>query len=764
MPSSCTTQTVGPDHLLTILENGNTNDNFGSNVETALDIEAAHGVATHVGMKYYAADCASTTPPGSGLTNAGCNGSDVGLEEAIEDAANDPTLHSVSNSWGFGGEAEWGAADPFADRGRRTASRSRAAAGTTFYFSTGDSGTYQSGFPSDSQYVVAVGGTSTYSTSNSAAYSTTTTWSGGGSWCSNVIARPSWQTGPGVAANASCPGRAIPDVSAVADPNTGVRVRRHHERHRRHAARPGRRHEPRGAGDERPAGRDAELRRRADLSGRDARDRLRGAGHATRWATAANYSSYFRDVVCGNTANPTSGPDGDAATAGWDAATGWGEPDWFNFSTGYAITLGATNLSVPPSLATGFAWSCAKTPSNSTERGFSCPSSSTCYAVGNASGGTPWYGKFLAGGAWGAVNTFFKSTDGGQTWFPSNSDMFSIACTSGSTCIEVGAGGRERRTTDSGATWSDVATAPGNNKPLTQVTCPGGSICYAVGDRGNAMKSTDGGATWSWLNTTDGNPHLRALLPEHVGLLRDRHLRARRQDHRRRRDLDVADDAGHDARHRRARLRRPEPVRRADGDLVLRARARASRPASTSCRPARRSRAPTRRSSRRPTAARRGRRQTSNARRAATTCTAISCLPGTTTCTAVGRGGSIVTTTDLATWTTETSGTTNMLNSVTLPEHVVLHRRRPERHGRRLQRHAPGRRPPATAAPACSPSVDCLDTSNCYATGKQGVTLATTNGGGSWTMQAGGGTTQQMNGISCPTRARATRPATPARS
>ena len=54
-------------------------------------------MANHVAMKYYAADCASVTPPGSGLTNAGCNGSDVGLLETMEDAANDPTLHSVSN-------------------------------------------------------------------------------------------------------------------------------------------------------------------------------------------------------------------------------------------------------------------------------------------------------------------------------------------------------------------------------------------------------------------------------------------------------------------------------------------------------------------------------------------------------------------------------------------------------------------------------------------------------------------------------------------
>jgi hypothetical protein len=94
---------------LFILENGNsdTTNNFGSNVETALDIEAAHGVATGVAMKYYASECAPNPPPNTGLANDGCNGTDVGMEMAMEDAANDPTLHSVSNSWAYGGEAEW---------------------------------------------------------------------------------------------------------------------------------------------------------------------------------------------------------------------------------------------------------------------------------------------------------------------------------------------------------------------------------------------------------------------------------------------------------------------------------------------------------------------------------------------------------------------------------------------------------------------------------------------------------------------------------
>src|SRR5204862_7744339 len=122
---------------------------------------------THAGMKYYASECAANPPPNTGLANAGCNGTDVGMEMAMEDAANDPTLHSVSNSWASGGEAEWGMTDPFVVATGNILALA-AANGTTFYYSTGDSGTYESGYPSDSPYVVSVGGTSTYSTSTPA--------------------------------------------------------------------------------------------------------------------------------------------------------------------------------------------------------------------------------------------------------------------------------------------------------------------------------------------------------------------------------------------------------------------------------------------------------------------------------------------------------------------------------------------------------------------------------------------------------------------
>jgi photosystem II stability/assembly factor-like uncharacterized protein len=746
VPSSCTTQTVAADHLLFILENGNLDNNFGSNVETALDIEAAHGIATHAGLKYYASDCASTTPPGSGLSNAGCNGSDVGLEETLEDAANDPALHSVSNSWAFGGEAEWGAADPFLLASENSLAIG-AAAGTTFYFSTGDSGTYQSGYPSDSPHVVGVGGTSMYSTATNGQLSTSTTWSGGGSWCSNVFARPAWQTGAGVAANAPCPGRVIPDVSAVADPNTGVRFTS-----TTNASGGTQSGQVGGTSLAAPVMNGLQAVTQSFIAAQT----YPGAAPAIGFAAPVLYQlgnsghadSYYNDIQCGNTANPTSGPDGDAATTGWDAATGWGEPDWFNFATGYALQLGATNVSVPASLSKHYAWSCAKTPSNSTERAFSCPSASTCYAVGNASGGTPWYGKFLPGGAWGAVNTFFKSTDGGQTWFPANSDMFSIACTTGSTCIEVGAGGRSRKTTDSGSTWPDVATAPNNNKPLTQVACPSSSICYAVGDRGNAMKSVDGGSTWSWLNTTDGNPLYGLSCPSTtVCYATDIYAHVMKTT-----------DGGASWVWQTTPVTTPgTSVPGSGGPNPFAGLMAISCSSETTCVASGLYVVPSGQTipSTDPpivTTTDGGTtwtRQTSNAG-AGNYLHSISCLLGTTTCTAVGRAGTIVTTTDLVTWTkVAASGTTSMLNSVTCLSTsfcmAVGQNGTVDTWNGSSWTATTGNGGAGMLA-----GVSCIDTSDCYATGKQGVTIATTDGGAHWAQQAGGGTTQQMNSVSCP--------------
>ena len=82
--------------------------------------------------------------------------------------------------------------------------------------SSGDNG-YGVEFPASSQYVTAVGGTSLNRDSSARGWSEKA-WGGTGSGCSAYVSKPSWQTDGG------CSRRTVADVSAVADPNTGVAV------------------------------------------------------------------------------------------------------------------------------------------------------------------------------------------------------------------------------------------------------------------------------------------------------------------------------------------------------------------------------------------------------------------------------------------------------------------------------------------------------------------------------------------------------------
>jgi subtilase family serine protease len=86
--------------------------------------------------------------------------------------------------------------------------------GVPITVSSGDNG-YGTEFPAASEFVTAVGGTSL---TRSGSSFTERAWSGAGSGCSAYIAKPSWQTDSG------CARRTVADVSAVADPNTGVAV------------------------------------------------------------------------------------------------------------------------------------------------------------------------------------------------------------------------------------------------------------------------------------------------------------------------------------------------------------------------------------------------------------------------------------------------------------------------------------------------------------------------------------------------------------
>ncbi|WP_031098854.1 MULTISPECIES: S53 family peptidase [unclassified Streptomyces] len=93
--------------------------------------------------------------------------------------------------------------------------------GVALTVSAGDEG-YGAEYPAASKYVTAVGGTALKTSSTTRGW-TETVWNtssteGTGSGCSAYDAKPTWQTDTG------CARRTISDVSAVADPATGVSV------------------------------------------------------------------------------------------------------------------------------------------------------------------------------------------------------------------------------------------------------------------------------------------------------------------------------------------------------------------------------------------------------------------------------------------------------------------------------------------------------------------------------------------------------------
>jgi len=88
--------------------------------------------------------------------------------------------------------------------------------GVAITVSSGDSG-YGVEYPAASQYVTAVGGTTLTQAGNARGW-TEAAWSGAGSGCSSYEPKPAWQTDVG------CAHRTVADVSADADPNSGLGV------------------------------------------------------------------------------------------------------------------------------------------------------------------------------------------------------------------------------------------------------------------------------------------------------------------------------------------------------------------------------------------------------------------------------------------------------------------------------------------------------------------------------------------------------------
>ena len=165
--------------------------NLGWAQEQALDLDAV----------------SATCPDCKILLVQASSASIVNLGTAVNTAAATSGVVAISNSYGGGDLSDATYGSYYNHPGKAVTA------------STGDNG-YQGGsFPASSSYVTAVGGTSLTQASNTRGWSESA-WSGAGSGCSTVntalAAAAAFDTG--------CGKRAIADVSAVADPQTGLAV------------------------------------------------------------------------------------------------------------------------------------------------------------------------------------------------------------------------------------------------------------------------------------------------------------------------------------------------------------------------------------------------------------------------------------------------------------------------------------------------------------------------------------------------------------
>lgn len=155
--------------------------------EEALDLDMASAACPSCSLLYVGANSASFADLSTAVNTAARLGASV-----------------ISNSYGgneYRGESEAAFNHP----------------GIAVTVSSGDSG-YGAQFPASSRFVIDVGGTTLTTSGTAARGFIETAWSGAGSGCSAYISKPGWQRDKG------CGRRMGSDISAVADPNTGVAV------------------------------------------------------------------------------------------------------------------------------------------------------------------------------------------------------------------------------------------------------------------------------------------------------------------------------------------------------------------------------------------------------------------------------------------------------------------------------------------------------------------------------------------------------------
>ncbi len=146
--------------------------------------------------------------------SAACPSCNILLVEADSDS-NDDLAASVDTAASLGASAisnSYGGDESSGDDGSGYQHP-----GVLITASTGDNG-YGVEYPASLANVLAVGGTSLTQSSGQSRGWSEAAWSGAGSGCSTIQAKPSYQT------DSACSFRTVADVSAVADPNTGLSI------------------------------------------------------------------------------------------------------------------------------------------------------------------------------------------------------------------------------------------------------------------------------------------------------------------------------------------------------------------------------------------------------------------------------------------------------------------------------------------------------------------------------------------------------------
>jgi len=289
--------------------------NSGWQQEISLDVEWAHAIA----------------PGANILLVEAANNSTASLLQAVQVAVNNGA-NVVSMSWG-GGESS----------GEISQDSYFTASGVTFVASAGDSAEGVE-WPAGSPNVLSVGGTS-LTVSSSGAYASEVAWASSGGGISAYEGLPAWQAGwSSYLAAASA--RGVPDVSYLADPNTGVYV-----------VYVGQLYEFGGTSVGAPQwaalialanqGRGSNL-----IGANQAIYSLANGGQAGGFYTVN--SSFFHDI---NSGNDGSDPD-DQALAGYDLVTGVGTPvasalvpalaAWTP-KPDFALSIAPSSITIPPS-------------------------------------------------------------------------------------------------------------------------------------------------------------------------------------------------------------------------------------------------------------------------------------------------------------------------------------------------------------------------------------------------------------------------------